>query len=203
MPAQATETRPEPARRPGGRTAAVRRRVFDATLELLAAQGYEALSIEAIATAAGVNKTTIYRNWPTRGRLVQAAALDRSAAVIRVSATGDLERDLADMLQSVADYITSPVGHGLIVAAVNDSGHPASREGSAEFWAVRFAAVREVIKNDLGPIDSRLADDAIEHMIGPLYLRVFVTGAPIDRPLIERLAAAGARLLRDSTAGTH
>ncbi len=188
-------------RRPGGRTARVRRRVFDATLELLAARGYQALSIEEIADAAGVNKTTIYRNWPNKAKLIQAAALDRSSIAIRVRPSGDLERDLAEMLQSVAHYITSPVGHALIVSAINGSGHTAARQDFTEFWAIRFAATRAIIDRDLGPIDAGIADEAIEQMIGPLYLRVFITGTEIDRDFIERLAATGARLLADATAG--
>jgi AcrR family transcriptional regulator len=48
--------------------------VFNATLTLLAEEGVPGLTFEAVAAAAGVNKTTLYRNWPTRTALILAAA---------------------------------------------------------------------------------------------------------------------------------
>src|SRR5215831_9502730 len=44
-------------RRPGGRSARVREAVLDATNELLADVGYEALRVEEVAARAGVHKT--------------------------------------------------------------------------------------------------------------------------------------------------
>lgn len=43
--------------------------------------GYEGLAIEQVAARAGVNKVTLYRRWPTKPELVQAAirrAVDRT-----------------------------------------------------------------------------------------------------------------------------
>ena len=72
----------------------MRRAVFDATLRLLAEGGYGALSMDAVAAAAGVNKTTVYRNWPTRAALILVAAEDRSATVINTRVSGHPEADL-------------------------------------------------------------------------------------------------------------
>jgi len=48
-------------------------RGIDATVDLLAEQGFVALSVEAIAARAGVAKTTIYRRWPNKDMLVMDA----------------------------------------------------------------------------------------------------------------------------------
>jgi len=48
-------------------------RVLETTLEVLGRVGYASLRVEDIATRAGVNKTTIYRRWPSRADLVVAA----------------------------------------------------------------------------------------------------------------------------------
>src|SRR6266542_6790142 len=40
--------------------------ILDATLALLATQGFETMSIEEVATRAGVGKTTIYRWWDSK-----------------------------------------------------------------------------------------------------------------------------------------
>jgi AcrR family transcriptional regulator len=46
------------------------RGVMEATLAELALTGYGALRIEDVAVRAGVNKTTVYRRWPTKEELV-------------------------------------------------------------------------------------------------------------------------------------
>ena len=47
--------------------------ILGATLELLAAGGYEALTIEAVAAAAGVGKASVYRRFPGKEQLVVEA----------------------------------------------------------------------------------------------------------------------------------
>jgi AcrR family transcriptional regulator len=47
--------------------------ILDATLELVAAHGPAALTIEGVAARAGVGKTTIYRRWATKTDLIVAA----------------------------------------------------------------------------------------------------------------------------------
>jgi AcrR family transcriptional regulator len=49
------------------------RAILGATFAQLVEVGYGALSIEAVAAAAGVGKTTIYRRWPAKRDLVVAA----------------------------------------------------------------------------------------------------------------------------------
>ncbi len=59
------------AGRPRGE--AVTEAVMLCTLDELASHGLSDLSVERIADAAEVNKTTIYRRWPTREALVAGA----------------------------------------------------------------------------------------------------------------------------------
>jgi AcrR family transcriptional regulator len=192
-----TSTRGAPVRRLGGRSARVRRAVFDAALEQVVEGGYQALTVESVAAAAGVNKTTIYRNWPSKAKLVQAAAEDRSQQLIATEASGDPERDLVALLTSVSDYIESPIGQALVIATLSEANDPEVRRARADFWDHRFQAARDVVR--AAAPDGRALDDAdvdavIEHLIGPLFLRAFVTGAPLDRAFIERTAKAGAHL---------
>ena len=87
-------TVPDPGtRRPGGRTARNRAAIFQATLTELARHGYADLSFEAIAAQAGVHKSTLYRRWRTRDRLVAAAFMDISQRRVDVADTGDIDRD--------------------------------------------------------------------------------------------------------------
>lgn len=82
----------------GGRSEQVVRRVLDAAIVELARSGYAGFRMDAVASLAAVNKTTIYRRWPNRKALV-AAITDRLAAPLRNSPlpdTGEIERDLIE-----------------------------------------------------------------------------------------------------------
>lgn len=74
------------------------RRALDAALVELARTGYAGFRMEAVASRAGVNKTTIYRRWPSRAALI-AAVVSRMRTPLRESPlpdTGQLESDLVD-----------------------------------------------------------------------------------------------------------
>jgi AcrR family transcriptional regulator len=51
------------------RSARAHGRVLDAALELFAARGLDATSMDAIAEASGVSKATIYKHWPDKDAL--------------------------------------------------------------------------------------------------------------------------------------
>lgn len=82
----------------GGRSERVVEQVLAATVAELAESGYRAFRIDAVSAAAGVNKTTIYRRWPSRALLVGAAVewMRRFVHDVPLPDTGSLEQDLAD-----------------------------------------------------------------------------------------------------------
>jgi len=82
----------------GGRSEHVVRRVLDAAIVELARSGHAGFRMDAVASMAKVNKTTIYRRWPSRAALV-AAVVDRMRTPLRESPlpdTGQLETDLVE-----------------------------------------------------------------------------------------------------------
>ncbi len=85
----------------GGRSEQIVRRVLDAALVELSHSGYADFHVEAVASRAKVNKTTIYRRWPNRGALV-SALVDRMRIPLRESPlpdTGQLEDDLIEAFE--------------------------------------------------------------------------------------------------------
>ena len=92
---------PEEVKRKAGRPRSARshQAILQATIELLTEEGFEAMSIEAIAARAGVGKTTIYRRWASKTDLV-IDALDTLRAEVPLVDTGDLRSDLIAVLQS-------------------------------------------------------------------------------------------------------
>jgi len=101
--------------RPGGRSARVVHDVLDAVLAELAERGYALLSMEAVAQRAGVNKTTIYRRWPTKPELVLHALQELSIRSVAVPETGTVREDLIQTLRQLSTGMSSPLGRNLMV----------------------------------------------------------------------------------------
>ncbi|MBP1705383.1 MAG: hypothetical protein H6Q36_1122 [Chloroflexi bacterium] len=76
------------------RDPAIDRAILDAALRLLAEQGYDGMSLEAVAGAAGVGKTTIYRRYSGKRELVVAAISSIAASLTPPVDSGDARRDL-------------------------------------------------------------------------------------------------------------
>lgn len=76
--------------------------ILNATLELFADEGFDAMSIEAIAARAGVGKTTIYRRWDSKEDLMLDATRSLQAEFPIVD-TGNLRDDMIHLLKLVWD----------------------------------------------------------------------------------------------------
>jgi AcrR family transcriptional regulator len=90
--------------RSGGRprSAAADQAILGTAIRLLAEQGYDAMSIEGVAAAAGVGKTTIYRRYPNKRDLV-VAALGSVAAILPEQLDSGSARD--DILALISDTL--------------------------------------------------------------------------------------------------
>src|SRR5579863_7338677 len=98
--------RPGPVRRPGGRSARVRARVLEATLDELVESGYAGMTVQGVAARAGVNKTSLYRRWGSKGGLLADALLSSSSDLTDPADTGNLRQDLLVL------WATSPTAPG-------------------------------------------------------------------------------------------
>jgi AcrR family transcriptional regulator len=121
-PAQAPRRRSTPSRgRP--RDGAIDGAVLDATERLLGERGYEAMTVEQVAAAAGVSKPTIYLRYRSKDLLV-AAMIDRLRAPLPEPAGASAEDDLVVLIDLQRRWVDR---HGLgIVAAVllEQADHP-------------------------------------------------------------------------------
>ena len=180
--------------RPGGRSARTRAAVLGATGDLLAEVGYEELTFEAVAQRAGVHKTTVYRRWPTKPDLVADAARERSLQQVEVPDTGALLGDLTALARAVAANIGSEVGSAMtktLVAAAATS--PSVADVTHRFWAERLRlsgaiVERAIVRGELPP--STDANLLIESLVGALYVRLLLTGEPIDEAVADQIARA-------------
>lgn len=134
---------PEPARRPGGRTARVRHRVLAAAAELIARNGIGGLSYDQVAELAGVNKTSVYRNWPDRTTLVADALTTFGADAAPLHDSGDLESDLVDFLEALAAATASPQGRALLNVVVSARENPELRAVVDKVFDRRLATLQD------------------------------------------------------------
>src|SRR4051812_1829696 len=99
---RSTAVKAAPRPRTGGRSARVVNEVMSATLEVFAQHGYAGLTIEAVALLAGVNKTTVYRRWPSKVELLGAALVSLRDEEPEPPDTGSLREDLLQLLRQAA-----------------------------------------------------------------------------------------------------
>jgi AcrR family transcriptional regulator len=185
---------PELQRRPGGRTARTTEAVYDAAIAELGTRPYDEVSVESIAARAGVHKTTIYRRWQTKDRVI-AEALDRAAAArVAVPDTGDVARDLQALAVAVRRVLTSPEGAATARAlAAAAPRSPEIRAVIERFWATRMILVGPIVERAVarGELPAGTdGDELLKHLSAPLYQRLLVTLEPLTPRAATRAAAA-------------
>jgi len=165
--------------------------IFDATLDLLAAHGYDGLTIEGVAHKAGVNKTTIYRWWPSKAALLRAALIDAPLLQLQVPDTGSLRGDLVAIVLQVQALLTEPASAAVAAAALGGAGrHPELAELARAFSADRLAkeAVvfeRAAARGELpAGADRMLVMDAVA---GAVWVRLLVRQTEPGAEFAERV----------------
>lgn len=121
--------------------------IMAATIDLVTRLGYSQLTIEGVAAAAGVGKTTVYRWWPTKVRLV-IDAID-----VELTRTGQVPLPLSGssvtvahgLMARVVDVITSPVGQMIAAVMADLPGDPQARHVLRETLGPHRAAGASVI----------------------------------------------------------
>ena len=117
-------------RKPGRpRSAQADQAILRATLELVAQDGIQGMSLEAVAARAGVSKTTIYRRWPNKDALI-LDALRQSKPPALTFDTGNFRTDIRHYLSSLRALLDDPLMQRLSLRLLGElSGRPAWSEG--------------------------------------------------------------------------
>lgn len=168
-------------RRPGGRSARIRRQVLEATHELLLERNLDSVTIPEVATHAGVHHTSIYRNWDDLGALLRDALLDLVTGVAPVPDTGDLESDLLALVDGIVTLYQTPIGKALLAATT--SAEPALVEFGRSYWGARLASLGTVIdhaveRGELTPNTDRTL--VFELILGPILSRQLLLNSGLE-----------------------
>ncbi|WP_433854400.1 TetR/AcrR family transcriptional regulator [Streptomyces kronopolitis] len=176
--------------------------IFDATLELLAEKGYEGLTIEGAAQRSGVNKTTIYRWWPSKGALLGAALLGARRLDLAPPDTGSLQGDLEALLHTITTLLTTPPASGIAVSVLGAATHSAELAAHVkDFFADRMA--REAPLFTRAVARGELAADTdpvllVDLLAGAAWVRVVLRQLPPERDFVTRAV----RTVLDGARGT-
>ncbi|MGH2629482.1 MAG: TetR/AcrR family transcriptional regulator [Actinomycetota bacterium] len=190
------------ARAPGRpRDPRVDRDILAATLELLAEDGFDGLSIEAVAARAGVGKTTVYRRWPSKIPLA-VDALTGMKAPTPAAIPDDITTREA-LVHAMSGFTKPHEGSATRLLAGLVDAMSRNEELAAAVRSVLVAerergllAVieRGKARGEIRPdVDARVMIDLLG---GPVVLRRLITGDPVN----QRLAHAIVELVMDGAA---
>lgn len=176
--------------RTGGRSARVREMILKAVFSELLANGYAALTVEAVAASAGVNKTTIYRRWPTLDDLMADAMLSWSSEAIPIPDTGGIETDLLALATELAEQLNGGIGRQF-AAVVLTAGlrSPHLGEATRRYFAELANRAKPIVDRaiDRGEVAPNTdATALIDTLRAPFFYRAVTTGEPVDDVLIAQ-----------------
>ncbi len=158
--------------------------IFQATLEILVEKGYERLTIEGVAERAEVNKTTIYRWWPSKAALLGAVLVEAHLLDLSAPDTGSLRGDLEAVVAGMAALLTKPPMAGVTVAMLGATVHNAELAASTQrFFADRFAKEKPIFERAIQR--GELARDVdpmliIDMLAGAVWVRAVFRALPLD-----------------------
>jgi AcrR family transcriptional regulator len=192
--------------RPGGRSARIVAEVLRATADELARVGYAALRVEDVARAARVNKTTVYRRWPTKMQLVTETLQRERERCIVTPDTGSLRDDLRIMLHAFVEEGRTPLARAWLSELGNTEVRTIMRGFRHHFesqWARVIA--RGMARGELSADTSPLF--LIEIVVSPITGRL-VRGEelPTDEfcaDVIDLVLAGAAALTRQAARATE
>lgn len=169
------------------RNDAARRAILDATAALLRDEGYGALSVGAIAKAAGVGRQTIYRWWPSKADVVLETMTDRIAGLIEEEPPpGPLEDRLRAFIRTTYATAREPQTAAILRALAAEAQRDTDfAERLAAFLGRRRAVLAAIVADDVPPARRALVVDLV---FGLLWYRTLVGHAPLDDATADELA---------------
>jgi AcrR family transcriptional regulator len=175
-----------------GRSEEAREAVLEAADNLLAEVGFAGVTIEGIATRAGVGKQTIYRWWQSKTDVLMDAFLEDAIQYLVPQDSGDLAKDLRNHLSHLAKFLTQSDAGSVFRALAGQAQHDVKM--GARFRKDYLGRQRDI---DRVPIlraieRGELASDtdvelAVDQLVGPIYYRVLVTGESVDHKFTSGL----------------
>jgi AcrR family transcriptional regulator len=173
-----------PPRAPGRPRSGIDAEVFAATLQTVHELGYTRATVDRIAAAAGVAKTTIYRRWPSKGALITAVLVDAFGPLQTIDGTRGEVLEFA--VRFGAERMGIPgVGAAFAGVFTDAIGDPELRHILSSQLQAPYL---DQLQKALGESEQRVLF-FIDVAIGTLLHRMGMTGEPMVAEDVDALVA--------------
>ncbi|GAA4712170.1 TetR/AcrR family transcriptional regulator [Nocardioides conyzicola] len=167
--------------------------IIQAAIDILVRDGYDRLSMEGVAAAAGVGKATVYRRWSSKAELVIDAMATLKPAIDSID-TGSLDGDIELLVAASC----SPSSQLLLQVMVSVCSALPREPDLLEAFRTRFtepriARITAILerarrRDELGPdVDVAMAASLVPSL---MLQRVLMTGQPAGRAYAEQVVGS-------------
>ncbi len=165
--------------------------ILGAVVGILSEQGFDALTMDAVAGRAGVAKASVYRRYANRVELLEAACVAFTPAPPAPPDTGSVREDLirlgTSLVQTLGRTDTGRLFPAMLGAA---AAHPEVREALGRFTSSRRSPSLEAIRRGVarGELGPRTDPDLVADLLsGSIVYRVLVRGGRVGPRGVEQI----------------
>jgi AcrR family transcriptional regulator len=165
--------------------------ILDAALEEYGRNGFEGMSVDAVAARAGVSKATIYRRFESKLELVTAAMYHVAEQRKPIPDTGTLHGDLHALLHNLVEMTRDQtLGCNVRMMVADGMRNPELGAVHEEFVRYRRSGTTTVFERAIARGELRAGIDlqvAADVLTGPVFYRHLVSHMPIDDDYVDAL----------------
>ena len=174
--------------------------ILKATIELLEENGYSALSVEAIATRAGVGKTTIYRWWSNKEYLLLDVFLRVTQSEVQFKEHASIQQNFSQLLISLTNVLSSTVGRTMLsIVAQSGPDSEIANKFYSSYLQPRRHGGKKILESAITKGEIRnnvILDLVLDMLFGPIYFRILVYK---DNPSVEYIESLVDQVLEGIT----
>jgi AcrR family transcriptional regulator len=157
--------------------------VTRATAAELARVGYAELRVEDVAAQAGVNKTTVYRRWPSKADLVSATLRAINEPSNELPDRGSAHLDLLALLREKVERFSTCEGQSIHRVIALEMDHPEVASIAQSLRVESRAPFFTVIERAVGRGELPEGSDPelmVEMIMGPVFNKLLRRHEPVD-----------------------
>jgi AcrR family transcriptional regulator len=163
-------------------------RILAAAASLILLRGFDSMTVDEVATSAGVGKATVYRRWARKEDLAVAAMEQLYRDEMPTPDTGSIREDLRLMFTSVLQFANSASGTDYLRTSIKESLRDERiatlyREASERAEEKTNTVYQRAIAR--GEVRDDIPMDVVVQLLGGLVTMRAITGD--EMPRIEQL----------------
>lgn len=169
----------------------MRAAILAATTAELREVGYGGMTMTSVAKRADVALSTVLRRWESKAALVADTITGITADSIPVPDTGSMQGDLEHYAWVIAKTLSDP-GIKVLLRSIFALPEPELERIRRKHWTARYMIAVEVMQRaiDRGEIPEQpFAARVIELLSATLWMRILVTGIPVDELGVKQLVS--------------